>query len=309
VSSVALAAGLQAGEASRRLELPAALLGALEQELAAIPAAAWGEAGARGDELDAVELVAGVGGGPVGPLAPTSPLEKADRLRALIASLAPVSGWTRLVRFAPDSENARLLSPIDLYGARRLAVVVPLRGSAGAFEPGGAWVLDPWIEHEVATGPDGLTALIVRCELSAELRAFLAAGELSVDPDSPPELRGERFNHAPILPPAELESVIADFREALPAGDPGSERLTGLLDDLGLGWRSIWSEHGGAQSAWGSYRKALADLDEQLAEIPADLRLAEGSSAAAAARRLFVRGAFNLERATGLRALAAGLRR
>ena len=305
MSTVASAAGLRPGDPAVRLDLGDEHVG-LSQEVAGIPAERWSDAAARGDEAEAVELLAGAGGGPIGPLAPTPALESTPKLRALIGALGAVAGWSRLVRFPAGGERVRLLPPIDLYSARRLAVLIPLQGAAGPYEPGSAWVLDPWHEHVVATGAEGLTALLVRCEVSAELRAAIASGELAAPAGGDAELRAERFNHSAVLAPAELESVAGDLRESLPADDAGASRLVGLLGDLALRWRAIWSEHAAAKPGWASYRQALSGLDDSLAGIPAEMRIAEGSAATAAARRLFVRGAFNLELASRPAAQARG---
>ncbi|MFZ2509367.1 MAG: sulfotransferase, partial [Steroidobacteraceae bacterium] len=94
------------------------------------------------------------------------------------------------------------------------------------------------------------------------------------DPAARPNLLIERFNVAPLMPPAEVEQLAYDLLADLAPADesPGSAAAIGqfvtLIVDFCRDWRSLWSLFGADPAATAHYQRLASFLREQVSQLP-----------------------------------------
>ena len=97
---------------------------------------------------------------------------------------------------------------------------------------------------------------------------------LAYDPGAQPQILTERFNAAPVMPPAEVEQLMFDLLADLAPADarPESAKATGqfvgIMIEFCHDWRSLWSLFGDAPDNRGPYEQLLAATRKRIAQLP-----------------------------------------
>ena len=153
---------------------------------------------------------------------------------------------------------------------------------------GEAWIFDNWREHRVENpAPDARVHLVAdtagtsafwRLVAKAQSKDFAQANPeprfLAYDPGAKPQILTERFNAAPVMPPAEVEQLTFDLLADLAPADarPESVKATGqfvgIMIEFCHDWRSLWSLFGDAPDDRGPYEQLLAATRKRVAELP-----------------------------------------
>lgn len=281
----------------------------LEAELAGVDETAWQRVrpGQVGDA--SLPLIAAPDGSPVGSLAPTAHLERCLYLRQVLASLACVLGWTRLLRL-PGAQDEGHAGDIGYYHVQRLAIHVPLRTTPEAhwtcgdrghhLAAGEAWVLDTWRPHRFYV-PDGqqcvhLVAATVGSDRLWDLMAeaerpcapppheIVTPRRLPFQPGVSPELEVEQVNYPVVMSPweqARLITLLVEELAASPRAAGAAMKLEALLERFHRRWWSLWARFGTAPAGRPAYAQALAQLRGQIAPFAGELELSNGADAVA----------------------------
>ena len=97
---------------------------------------------------------------------------------------------------------------------------------------------------------------------------------IAFDPAARPQLLTERFNAAPVMPPAEVEQLAFDLLADLAPMDQRPEsvaavgKFVNLMVNFCHDWRSQWSLLGDAPEAKGQYEKLVSFARKKLGELP-----------------------------------------
>lgn len=197
-----------------------------------------------------------------GPMLPTPHLARMPYARQVLASFGVVWSRSRLMRLAPGA----IVPPhadINLHWFNRVRVHIPVTtrpevrfhcgDSVVHMAAGEAWIFDSWRPHHVENPtPDWRIHLVADTSGSAAFWQLVASSlqpgtpviEHRYDPAAPqPPLLTERTRPPALLPPAELEILVADLKlETTSArGDARAQLATwaALLDDFCRDWRQL----------------------------------------------------------------------
>ena len=131
---------------------------------------------------------------------------------------------------------------------------------------GEAWIFDNWREHKVENPTaDARIHLVADTAGTSAFWRMVAKGSRRTStsrtrrrssspsiPPARPRLLIERFNAAPVMPPAEVEQLAFDLLADLAPADARPEsaaavgRFVNAMIEFCHDWRSLWSLHGDA---------------------------------------------------------------
>lgn len=243
----------------------------MQEEVAAIPAAAWADHpnGIPGNSSVRLISVDGAENDDVnGPMAVTRHLEQSPYLRQVLSSFGVVWGRSRLMRIAPGT-TLPTHADINHHWFTRVRVHIPIVTRPDVMfycgeevvhmAAGDAWLFDNWRLHRVEnpTAQERIH-LVADTTGSASFWAFVARSqspgildvEFKYDPRRSSKLITEQLAPAAVMHPAEVETMIRDLRAELELEKPSPtahERLSQyhlLLDNFCKDWRQIYSVHG-----------------------------------------------------------------
>jgi len=272
----------------------------LRAEAEALPESAWSRHPQVHEGNTAARLITAGGGendDVTGEMKPTATLAACPYIQQVLASFGTVWSRSRLMRIAGGGSVPQH-SDTNHHWFHRVRVHVPVvtrpevrfhcAGESVHMAAGEAWVFDNWREHRVENPtPDARIHLVAdtsgtsafwRVVAKAQSKDFAQpqpnARLVAFDPSSRPALHTERFNAAPVMPPAEVEQLTFDLLADLAPADgrPESAAAVGRLVNLMIGfchdWRSLWSLHGDRPVDRGAYEQLLRATREQLAGLP-----------------------------------------
>jgi hypothetical protein len=267
----------------------------LREEISLIPPSAW-VAHPNGIPGNSSVRLISVDGGENdevnGPMAMTPHLRQSPYLRQVLASFGVVWGRSRLMRLAPGAEVPSH-ADINQHWFTRVRIHIPVvtrpevtfqcGDEVVHMAPGEAWLFDNWRLHRVENPtPDERIHLVADTSGSASFWQF-AARSLDVgvgdvlyryDPQRPTALITEQTMRAPVMHPAEVETMIRDLRSELVSTEDSPAALTRLtryhtaLDNFCKDWRQIYAVHGERRSGRGeldALREGLRTASRQLA--------------------------------------------
>lgn len=272
----------------------------LRAEVEALPADAWsrhpneyeGNTAARLITVDGTQndLVGG-------EMRPTPALLASPYLQQVLASFNTVWSRSRLMRIAGGGSVPQH-SDMNHHWFYRVRVHIPVitrpevrfhcAGQSVHMAAGEAWIFDNWREHKVENpcaearihlvadtvgtsafwrlAGQGRTETFEQPDPEARFTAF--------DPAARPGLLIERFNVAPLMPPAEVEllafDLLADLApaEARPESAAAVGRFVGLVIDFCHDWRVLWCLWGDAPAARGPFEKLAGQMRRALGRSP-----------------------------------------
>ena len=222
----------------------------LRAEIEALPAAAWAKHPNEIEGNSSLRLVT-VGGGENdevnGIMQPTPHLARCPYIRQVLASFGVVWSRSRLMRLDPASSVPEH-ADINYHWFCRVRMHIPIvtrpevrfhcDGQSVHMAPGEAWVFDNWRRHRVENPTDTTRIhLVADTSGSAAFWEFvarsggdkLADGTLPWRPELDATLLTERAEPRPVMPPAEVDLLVADFRGELIATEDKPEARTRLL--------------------------------------------------------------------------------
>lgn len=272
----------------------------LRAEVEALPADAWSRHPSEYEGNTAARLIT-VGGTQndrvAGAMQPTPALLACPYLQQVLASFNTVWSRSRLMRI----EGGGTVPPhsdMNHHWFYRVRVHIPVvtrpevRFHCGDqsvhMAAGEAWIFDNWRQHRVEN-----PARVARIHLVADTAGtaafwrFVSRGQsegfaqpdpcaklVAFDPAARPGLLLERFNMAPLMPPAEVELLAFDLLADLAPADerPESRAAVGqfvsLVIDFCHDWRSLWSLHGDTPAALAPSEQLVAATRRTLGALP-----------------------------------------
>lgn len=259
----------------------------LRAEVEALPESAWVRHPTAYEGNTALRLLSVDGGendDVAGLMQPTPHLRRCPYIRQVLASFGVVWSRSRLMRLAPRStvpEHA----DINYQWFYRVRMHIPIvtrpevqfhcGQEAVHMAPGEAWLFDNWRRHRVENPTDDARIhLVADTSGTAAFWEFVAqagAGrlpdsELAFQPGHEPALFTERVAPRPVMPPAEVELLVTDFRGELVPGDNPAEagallnRYHWLLQSFCFDWRQLYAVHGESAPGRAEYRELLEKL-------------------------------------------------
>ncbi len=243
----------------------------MQAEIAALPADAWARHPNEIEGNSALRLVSAGGGendDVFGLMQPTPHLRNCPYLRQVLASFGVVWNRSRLMRLAPHGSVPEH-ADINYQWFYRVRMHIPIvtrpevrfhcGGQAVHMAPGEAWIFDNWRRHRVENPTDETRIhLVADTSGSAAFWHFVAQSgsgrtadrTLAYRPDIDAQVLTEQTLPRPVMPPAEVELLLADLRGELAPLDDSADaraqlaRYHGLLQGFAFDWRHLYALHG-----------------------------------------------------------------
>ncbi len=272
----------------------------LRTEVEALPVDAWSRHPSEYEGNTAARLIT-VGGAQndltAGEMRPTPALLASPYLQQVLASFGTVWSRSRLMRIESGG-SVPPHSDMNHHWFTRVRVHIPVitrpevRFHCGDesvhMAAGEAWIFDNWRQHKVlnptsdarvhlvadTSGTSAFWNLVARGQAENFGRQDPDARLIAFDPAARPQLLTERFNAAPVMPPAEVEQLAFDLLADLAPMDQRPESVAGVGQFVNLivnfchDWRSQWSLVGDAPEAKGQYEKLLGFTRQKLSQVP-----------------------------------------
>lgn len=259
----------------------------LRAEVEALPATAWAKHPTKIDGNSAVRLVSADGGENdevYGLMQPTAHLARCPYIRQVLSSFGVVWSRSRLMKL-----DARSVVPehadINYHWFYRVRMHIPVitrpevlfhcGGQTVHMGAGEAWLFDNWRRHRVENPTDDIRIhLVADTSGTAAFWQFVAQsgagrqGDRAFDfrPDVDAGVMTECSLPRPVMPPAELELLVADLRGELQLRDKSGgdaaklARYHALLQGFCFDWRQRYALHGEQPAG----RQEYAEMREQL---------------------------------------------
>jgi LPS sulfotransferase NodH len=268
--------------------------GRLRAEIEALPVSAWAAHPSEIEGNSSLRLVTADGGENdevYGSMLPTPHLRLCPYLRQVLASFGVVWSRSRLMRLDPHTSVPEH-ADINYHWFYRVRMHIPIvthpgvrfhcDGQAVHMAPGEAWIFDNWRLHHVENPTDTTRIHLVAdtsgtaafWEFVAQAGAGqLSTGELPYRPDFDASLLTERIAPRPVMPPAEVDLLLADFRGelALRADTPEARAQLGryhwLLQGFCFDWRQLYALRGEGAPGRPEFRELVETLRAQSREL------------------------------------------
>lgn len=274
----------------------------LAAEVEALPEQAWRAhpSGLAGNS--AVPLISRCGGDNDdfgAPMRVTRHLAHCPYVRQVMASFGEVLGRSRLMRLAPGAEVAAHVD-FNYHWYTRVRIHVPIVTEPAVIfhcgdeslhmRAGECWIFNSWHRHRVVHGGTReRTHLVI--DTAGSSRFWRVVREMArldphrdtglieqrvehvaLDPGRADEIETEQYDAAPVMPPGELEALIAELVRDLErntANDPELvRRYKEALDDFSKDWRRTWLLHGYETSGRPRYAALIETLKSRLHRNP-----------------------------------------
>ena len=261
-----------------------------------------------------------------GQMAMTPALRRCPYIVQIIASFNVVLSRSRLMRIAPREQVPRH-SDSQHHWWSRMRIHVPVFTAPAVkfyceeysvhMAAGEAWTFDNWRPHHVENDSDEFRVhLVIDTVGSSAFQQVLerswrpvefgdqpepASQLVSYQPNVMPPLQFERYNRQTVMPPGELDGLVAVIvNDILPArtaeNSEAIDRFVRHVDRFRWDWRAVWSVHGEEPAGLRYYQQLRQQLNEQLKTIQGlpDL-LSNGTGAQEALLEIVLRPAFVLQ--------------
>ena len=272
----------------------------LAAEVAALPAGAWSRHPKEHEGNTAARLITAAGGdndAVSGEMKPTAALAACPYAQQVLASFDTVWSRSRFMRIAAGGTVPQH-SDINYHWYHRVRLHVPVvtrpevrfhcGGESVHMAAGEAWVFDNWREHRVENpSPDARIHLVADTAGTSAFWRLVAQGQpkdphaadvdtrlIAFDAVARPRLMLERFNAAPVMPPAEVEQLAFDLlgdlapADARPESAAAVRRFVNAIVEFCHDWRSLWSLHGDLSANRAAYEPLLRATRDRIAELP-----------------------------------------
>ncbi|MGQ0430139.1 MAG: sulfotransferase [Gammaproteobacteria bacterium] len=272
----------------------------LRAEVEALPQDAWSRHPAEYEGNTAARLIS-VGGAQndlvAGAMQPTPALSACPYIQQVLASFGTVWSRSRLMRISGGG-SVPPHSDMNYHWYYRVRVHIPVitrpevrfhcAEQSVHMAAGEAWVFDNWREHKVLNpASDARIHLVADTAGTSSFWRLVSQGQsenferripdsrlIAFDPAAQPRLLIERFNAAPVMPPAEVEHLAFDLLADLAPADERPEskaavgQFVGLMLDFCHDWRSVWSLHGDAPESRAPYEQLAGLIRRKMSQLP-----------------------------------------
>ena len=272
----------------------------LRYEVQSLPAEAWARHPSGYAGNSALRLITAGGGendDVVGEMKPTRWLARCPYLQQVLGEFGVVWSRSRLMKLAPHSVVPQHCD-VNYHWHHRVRIHIPVvtfpevrftcEDETVHMAAGEAWIFDNWRPHRVENGADQERVHLVADTMGNENFWNMAqAGQwenFDAPPAKPPAqlpyraavsppLLTERFNSVTVMPPAELEALVATFsrdlgtRDADPASKQALAQFKQALRGFCSEWRQLWSLFGDGMPGWPHYAELRRQLRERLDAI------------------------------------------
>jgi hypothetical protein len=283
----------------------------LRAEVEALPADAWSRHPQENEGNTAARLIS-VGGAEndsvSGEMRPTPALLSSPYIQQVLASFGTVWSRSRLMRIAgggavpPHSDT-------NHHWFYRVRVHIPVitrpevrfhcAEQSVHMAAGEAWIFDNWRPHKVlnpasearihlvadTVGTSAFWRLAGRGQTDDFGRQNADSRLIAFDPAARPKLLIERFNVAPLMPPAEVEQLAFDLLADLAPTDERPESAAAIsqfvrhIIEFCHDWRSLWCLVGDAPEVKSQYEHLADATRRKVRQLPRILVSSNGSSA------------------------------
>lgn len=272
----------------------------LRAEVEALPRDAWSRHPQEYEGNTAARLIT-VGGGQndltAGEMQPTAALAASPYLQQVLASFGTVWSRSRLMRIEGGGSVPQH-SDMNHHWFYRVRVHIPVitrpevrfhcADQSVHMAAGEAWIFDNWREHKVlnpttearihlvadTAGTSTFWRLVNQGQAENFDRPNPDSKLIAFDPAAHPQLLVERFNAAPLMPPAEVEQLAFDLLADLAPADARPEsaaavgQFVSLMIDFCRDWRSLWSLHGDAPESKVKYEQLVGFIQKRIRQLP-----------------------------------------
>jgi hypothetical protein len=286
----------------------------LRAEVEALPADAWSRHPQEHEGNTAARLIT-VGGTQNdlvgGEMRPTPALLASPYLQQVLASFGTVWSRSRLMRIAGGGSVPQH-SDMNYHWFHRVRVHIPVVTRPEVrfhcaeqnvhMATGEAWIFDNWRPHKVVNpASDARIHLVADTTGTSTFWRLVGQGQedhfeqpiadsrlIAYDPAARPELLFERFNVAPLMPPAEVEQLTFDLLADLAPTDErresaaAVEQFARLMIDFCHDWRSLWGLYGDVPATKSRYEQLVGFIRQRIGELPPVRVASTGYSAQAA---------------------------
>ena len=272
----------------------------LRAEVEALPADAWSRHPSEYEGNTAARLIT-VGGmqndSVGGEMQPTQALLASPYLQQVLASFGTVWSRSRLMRISGGGSVPQH-SDMNYHWFYRVRVHIPVitrpevcfhcADQSVHMAAGEAWIFDNWREHKVLNpASEARIHLVADTAGTSDFWRLVAQGQtenfaqqnpdsrlIAFDPAARPKLLIERFNAAPLMPPAEVEHLAFDLLADLAPADERPEsvaavgQFVSLIVDFCHDWRSLSYLFGDAPDTRKQYEKLVGFTRQRLSQVP-----------------------------------------
>ncbi len=266
----------------------------LRAEIEALPASAWARHPNEIEGNSSLRLISADGGendDVYGSMLPTPHLQQCPYVRQVLSSFGVVWSRSRLMRLDPHSSVPEH-ADINYHWFFRVRMHIPIvtrpevsfhcDGQTVHMAPGEAWLFDNWRLHHVENPTETRastswpTPRAPRRSGSSSSQAGggqLPPANLPYRPRADVPLLTEQVTPRPVMPPAEVELLLADFRGelAMRADTPEAREQLGryhwLLQGFCFDWRQLYALHGEAAPGRPEFRELVEALRTHSREL------------------------------------------
>jgi hypothetical protein len=252
----------------------------LAAEVRALPLSAWVPHPGNYPGNDAVLLVSPEGktdNGFTGQMAPTEHLRSCPYIAEVMAEIGAVWGRSRLMGLAA---GANVLRHVDVHYHWRMhtrihipvitsdKVIFTCGNESIHMAAGECWVFDSFQMHSVRNGGAEKRVHLVLDTVGGEAlwdlldQAQDPARVRPIRTTKPSELRFERVDTERVMTPWEVRAHIEFLRGR--AEDPKLKAVFWRLERFAATWRAIWAEYAGSEEGIPAYRRAIAEIQQEL---------------------------------------------
>jgi hypothetical protein len=270
----------------------------LRAEVEALPAAAWARHPNEIAGNSSARLISAGGGendDVFGVMRPTAHLRQSPYIRQILAGFGVVWSRSRLMRLSPGA-GVPQHADINYHWHYRVRMHIPVvtqpqvrficDGEDVHMAAGEAWVFDNWRLHRVEhTTPDERIHLVADTTGTAAFWQYVFGSQRPgiidqsqpYDPARDVTPLTESCLPAPVMPPAEVDLLVLDFRSELVASGDAPDlqsRLAAyhaLLDGFCRDWRQLYLLHGDGTAGWPEFTRLRDGLRSASKEIATGL--------------------------------------
>jgi hypothetical protein len=272
----------------------------LRQEVLAFPAEAWAPHPNKIPGNSALRLIT-VGGTEnddvAGAMAPTPHLLAAPYLQQVLSHFGVVWSRSRLMKLGPGSE-VPTHTDVNYHWFHRVRMHIPIVTTPEVMfhcddrvvnmAAGESWIFDNWRTHRVVNGSD-VERIHLVADTTGNARFWdmadaaadgpIAARPVPYRPGEKAPLAFERFNVHRVMPPSEIDQLLADLvsETVSTKGGAAGEAEVRALERACWGfrqdWRQLWSLFADEDRGVPHYRKRIDGFLQQVRGLGEDLRV------------------------------------
>ena len=266
----------------------------LRAEIEALPVSAWAKHPNEIEGNSSLRFISAGGGendDVYGAMLPTPHLQRCPYVRQVLSSFGVVWSRSRLMRLDPRSSVPQH-ADINYHWFFRVRMHIPIvtrpevsfhcDDQTVHMAPGEAWLFDNWRLHHVEN-PTETTRIHLVADTSGTAAFWefvsqagggqLTTGQLPYRPQADVPLLTEQVMPRPVMPPAEVELLLADFRGELsvPTDTPEARERLGryhwLLQGFCFDWRQLYALRGEAAPGRPEFRELVEALRTHSREL------------------------------------------